>query len=455
MDANDQMTAGGGISRRKLLLGALAGLAADASKPAIRPAGARTRPGPASRGPQAAPASEAAALPVAPDMGRSWADGGRFLHADRPSDGIDIRYIVIHDIEGSYVGMLDWFRESTNVGPASHYVVRSADGRITQAVPPERIALHTGNFWYNMHSIGIEHEGYLAHGHRWYTEAQYRSSAKLVRYLAARFNIPLDRDHIIGHEEIPGEDPAHTAGQHYDPGPFWDWSHYFDLLGAPLATSAARRASGPEVVAIMPRFADNLHALQDCTNECVGLDRQASNVVYLYTEPNDNSPLIGDLALHPEGSPGTSRTWDWSARTMVGQRFVVADRREDWTAIWFGGRLGWFPDPAGRIGVPAAGDVVTPIPERDAIPVFGTAFPERSAVPAGVEPDAIVPLQYRIPAGQQYVAVANHQSDDYAVGPAPRHQRVHVVGDRRLVEISFNHRRAFVDSADVGVYEHA
>jgi len=107
-----------------------------------------------------------------------------------------------------------------------------------------------------MHSIGIEHEGYLAHGHRWYTEAQYQSSAKLVRNLAARFNIPLDRDHIIGHEEIPARIRDTRPGSIS----IRDRSGLVVLLRT--AGRAAVHALGParvrpEVVAVMPRFADN------------------------------------------------------------------------------------------------------------------------------------------------------------------------------------------------------
>jgi hypothetical protein len=196
----------------------------------------------------------------------------------------------------------------------------------------------------------------------------------------------------------------------------------------------------------VPRFAENLHTLTDCSNNCIDLGRQASNVIYLYSEPRDGSPLITDPALHPSGLPGTTQTWDWSARAMVGQRFVVADRRDGWTAIWFGGRLGWFPDPDRRIGVATAGQVITPASDRDSIPVYGTAYPERTAFPAQLVPDDIVPLQYQIPAGQRYVAVARYRSDDYQGTAAHPDQRVRVVGDRNLVEISYNHRRAFVDA---------
>jgi N-acetyl-anhydromuramyl-L-alanine amidase AmpD len=436
------MSTGDGLSRRGFMLGA-AGLAAGGAAPAAGlPVGSRS-------GPMAEPA--AAQLPNAPDFNFLRAGTGRFTRADRPWDGIDIKYIVIHDTEASYGDTLSYFHGASDggVGAATHYVIRSWDGRVTQMVPTNHIAFHTGNFWYNMHSIGIEHEGYLAHGHRWYTDAQYQSSAKLVRYLADRFNIPLDREHIIGHEEIPAEKPEGSAKQHYDPGPFWDWAYYFRLLDAPLYKERDSAPDGPDVVALMPRFADNYHTLTDCNNGCVDLPSQASNVVYLHTQPSDDSSLLSDPALHTWGLPGTSQTWDWSARAVVGQRFVVADRRDDWTAIWFGGHRGWFHDPDRRIGVPAVGEVITPRDDRDSIPVYGTAYPERSAFPKHIEPDDIVPLQYRIPAGQRYVAVAQYRSDDYQGSAAHPDDRVYLAGDRRLVEISYNHRRAFVDMDDI------
>ncbi len=94
-------------------------------------------------------------------------------------------------------------------------------------------AWHAANKSMNMHSIGIEHEGYAIKDGSWYTEPQYESSAALVKYLAAKYDIPLDREHIIGHDEVPGVLDANVRSQHWDPGPFWDWNHYMQLLGAP------------------------------------------------------------------------------------------------------------------------------------------------------------------------------------------------------------------------------
>ena len=66
------------------------------------------------------------------------------------------------------------------------------------------VAWHAGNWYVNAKSIGMEHEGFLTEPDAWYTEAMYRSSARLVKYLADKYDIPLDRQHILGHDNVPG-----------------------------------------------------------------------------------------------------------------------------------------------------------------------------------------------------------------------------------------------------------
>lgn len=51
-----------------------------------------------------------------------------------------------------------------------------------------------------------------------------------MRFLADRYQIPLDRAHILGHEEVPGGSMARQKSMHWDPGPFWDWDHYMRLV---------------------------------------------------------------------------------------------------------------------------------------------------------------------------------------------------------------------------------
>ena len=98
---------------------------------------------------------------------------------------------------------------------------------------PKDVGWHAGNWYVNMHSIGIEHEGFAAQGATWYTESLYESSATLVKYLADEYDMPLDRAHIIGHDQVPGTTRPTSPGMHWDPGPYWDWEHYMTLLGAP------------------------------------------------------------------------------------------------------------------------------------------------------------------------------------------------------------------------------
>ncbi|TWJ14635.1 N-acetylmuramoyl-L-alanine amidase [Stackebrandtia albiflava] len=174
---------------------------------------------PHGRGPEAATADYGGAKWVA-------AHKGNYTNADRPeSDPID--RIVVHTMQGSYEGTKAWFRNPRSQ-VTTHYIIRAEDGEITQMVHESDIAWHAGNWDYNVTSIGIEHEGYVDDPEKWYTDAMYESSAKLVRTIAVKYGIPLDREHVIGHSEVPGAD-------HTDPGDGWDWDRYMRLLRSSAA----------------------------------------------------------------------------------------------------------------------------------------------------------------------------------------------------------------------------
>lgn len=143
--------------------------------------------------------------------------------AFRP-DSPKLTHIVIHDTECSYDVALKLVQDPDYL--AWNYTVRSSDGHIAQHLNPKDIGWHAGNWWMNMHAIGIEHEGFAPQGYTWFSEPMYRSSARLVRYLCREYNIPMDRGHIIGHDQVPGVTSANIRGMHWDPGPFWDWEHY-------------------------------------------------------------------------------------------------------------------------------------------------------------------------------------------------------------------------------------
>src|SRR4051812_17013575 len=130
-------------------------------------------------------------------------DYGNYDLANRPADGLAVRYIVIHDTEVEYDPTVRLFQNPLAY-VSSHYVTRASDGEVTQMVPTIDVAWHAGNWWVNSHAVGIENEGFALDGNTWFTEQQYHALARLTRYLAQKYSIPLDREHIIGHDQVPG-----------------------------------------------------------------------------------------------------------------------------------------------------------------------------------------------------------------------------------------------------------
>lgn len=369
--------------------------------------------------------------------------------SNRPANNIRIDSIVIHDTESSYESAISSFQKPG--GGSAHYVIRSSDGAVTQMVPTKDLSFQAGNYSTNMHSIGIEHEGYAASGGTWYTQTQYETSAELVAYLADRFDIPLDRQHIIGHDNVSGPQSSLVSGMHWDPGPSWDWERYMRLLHAPMN---GVHGVGPigSAVTITPRFTQNQQTVQVCpsddptgaTPECTER-RQPSNFVYLYTAPSRTAPLFGDQALHTDGV-GTNRVNDWGSTAQAGQQFVVAGRQGDWTAIWFSGTKVWFHNPYGRNTTPARGvTVVKPAGDTPAA-VYGSSYPDTNEYPAGLSPSTQAPLSfYTVPAGQAYVATSEAEAtDDYF----PSSGRV-VIGGKKMYTIQYNHRVGLVYESDV------
>jgi len=163
--------------------------------------------------------------------GSTWyGNGGRNYTNSNREASYNINIIVIHVTQGSWSSAINWFASSSNTGSSAHYTVRSSDGFIGQSVHEKDIAWHAGWWTTNTHSIGIEHEGYV-NKPSWFTDVMYRSSARLSAYLSKKYDIPIDRKHIIGHDEVPGC-PGAGGGTncHTDPGPYWNWSRYMDLV---------------------------------------------------------------------------------------------------------------------------------------------------------------------------------------------------------------------------------
>ncbi|MGW2638971.1 N-acetylmuramoyl-L-alanine amidase [Streptomyces sp. NPDC001348] len=370
-------------------------------------------------------------------------DYGNHDLGDRPGSQ-SIRYIVIHDTEGAWDGVLNLVQDPTYV--SWNYTIRSTDGLIAQHVKAKDVAWHAGNWYVNAKSVGIEHEGFLAAPDAWYTEAMYRSSARLVRYLSKRYGIPLDRQHILGHDTVPGPTASYIPGMHTDPGPYWDWRHYFELLGRPLHRTAGKRGG---LVTIRPDYTANQPVYTGCVTKGEPCPAHGSSEVRLYSDHDENSALIKDVGLGTQPTTGVN---DLSSRVSTGQQFAVADSWGDWTAIWYLGQKAWFRNPRYEpTAVNAAGLVVTPKEGVESVPVYGRAYPEKEAYPAGVPVQSVSPLPYTLPAGQRYV-VGDVLPGEYfySVTFTTDSHRV-VVGKDLYYEIQFGHRVEFVRAADVKV----
>ncbi|WP_049556757.1 N-acetylmuramoyl-L-alanine amidase [Nonomuraea sp. SBT364] len=360
-----------------------------------------------------------------------------------------VDYIVIHDMEG-------YFRPSIGLveNPANraswHYSLRSTDGHIAQHLKTKDVGWQAGNWYINAKSIGLEHEGFLAEGSTWYTEAMYRTSAKLVRYLAFRHGVPLDRAHIIGHDNVPGTLPTTVRGMHEDPGPFWDWAHYFKLLGKPLHPFGGPKAGS---VMIRPDFATNKPYFYGCDrkNPEAACPPLPAGTVWLRTEPREDAPLIKDIGKHPTGESLYS-VYDHSARASTGQRFAVAERQGDWTAIWYLGQKAWFHNPAAApTAIPSMGLVVTPKPGLATVPVYGRAYPEQEAYPEGIPYQAVTPLQYTFSAGEKYTLSGTAATEYYRAVTFDASGHTVVRGKTKYLQIQFGHRVMFVKADDVRV----
>ncbi|GGU99333.1 N-acetylmuramoyl-L-alanine amidase [Streptomyces spectabilis] len=153
--------------------------------------------------------------------GAQWtaASGANWRRADRPSD-YAIDRVVIHVVQGGYATALKVFKDPGH-GAATHYVIRK-DGHVAQMIRELDVAYHAGDREMNERSVGIEHEGFVDKKAS-FTDAMYASSARLTAGICERYDIPVDREHIIGHVEVDGTD-------HTDPGPHWDWDRYLRLV---------------------------------------------------------------------------------------------------------------------------------------------------------------------------------------------------------------------------------
>lgn len=173
-----------------------------------------------------------------------WLSGVRKIispHFDSRPSQADISLLVIHYISlppeqfgGGYIE--DFFQGKLN--PETHpyfqtiYQIRVSahclierDGRVTQFVSFNDRAWHAGESCFqgrekcNDYAIGIELEG---SNEQPFTEVQYQRLAELTNIIR-HYYPKITEDRIVGHCDV-------APGRKIDPGQYFEWTKYFDLL---------------------------------------------------------------------------------------------------------------------------------------------------------------------------------------------------------------------------------
>ncbi|MFA7204195.1 MAG: peptidoglycan recognition family protein [Candidatus Caldatribacteriota bacterium] len=142
--------------------------------------------------------------------------------------GNKIIAIVSHQTAGRGLGSLTWLCNPVSQASAHYLILR--DGTIYQLVKDENSAWHAGivnkpswKFYNSINpnylTIGIEHECYPeVGGDGNLTEQQYKATLWLHKQLIQKYNIPIDKDHLIGHYQIDSINRPNCPGKAFP----WD-----------------------------------------------------------------------------------------------------------------------------------------------------------------------------------------------------------------------------------------
>lgn len=126
-------------------------------------------------------------------------------------DGEVPRAIVLHTTAGSYESAIAWFANPESK-VSSHYLV-GLNGRVAQFVDERDTARHAGRIREptaalvsegdpNLYTIGIEFEDGGDPEGVARPDRQYAAGARLIAEIAMRWDIPIDREHMVGHREV-------------------------------------------------------------------------------------------------------------------------------------------------------------------------------------------------------------------------------------------------------------
>lgn len=127
-----------------------------------------------------------------------------------PNSGVSCHFVTGKNGEREQLVDLDkasWCNGTSTIAGASHDYRRSTNRLVRERKTNA-----------NYYTISIENEGYsYKDGYGRLTDKQYQTLLQLLKELITKYNIPVDREHIVGHFEISPKEKPNC------PGPKFQW----------------------------------------------------------------------------------------------------------------------------------------------------------------------------------------------------------------------------------------
>jgi N-acetyl-anhydromuramyl-L-alanine amidase AmpD len=282
--------------------------------------------------------------------------------------GYGHKFFVVHDMEGYYAYTCSWFTSCNPPNSSVHFATNGKKDATSDAAAGEisQLGVRTAHYaWHarcwNSHSLGTEHEGFASNP-AWYTDVQYEVSAACTKAMAEQFGFAKDRNHIVGHGEKSrsswvtwananlGIDA--TCNTHTDPGPYWDWTKYMNLVNGGVNNAAVVSMNYPATVTTGQSFSATVTMNNNGTTHWINANGHNLGS----QNPQDNTRWgLGRVGFAGTISPGQNGafTFNCTAPTTAGSYAF------DWKMVQDG--VEWFGATAGggiQVNAPSTGVIV-------------------------------------------------------------------------------------------------
>ncbi len=136
--------------------------------------------------------------------GATWAD----ISPNKSPRTDTIQYFVIHHAAStaSKQSQIDRFMTANDRNVSPNWFI-AADGTVAEIVPPDDYrAWTTGQFDHK--AVTVETQNTSGDPTWGISAASHEAIAKVVAWASKRYGFPIDRQHVIGHREVPGQSTA-------------------------------------------------------------------------------------------------------------------------------------------------------------------------------------------------------------------------------------------------------